>query len=108
MLASSSYDKTVKLWDTQRLAMSWPLRSILSARACGTEEQKRSVLPLVLEGETATSLPPLLRGRVYADFRDERTYFAIAFDLILSLYRLPVTDPAVADLRKSLRGRDLR
>ena len=47
-------------------------------------------------------------GRVYADFRDERAYFAIAFDLILSLYRLPVTDPAVADLRESLRGRDLR
>ena len=56
----------------------------------------------------AASLPPLLQRRVYADFRDERAYFAIAFDLILSLYRLPVTDPAVADLRESLRGRDLR
>ena len=62
----------------------------------------------MLEGEKATSLPPLLQGRVYADFRDERSYFATAFDLILSLYRLPVTDPAVADLRESLRGRDFR
>jgi hypothetical protein len=81
---------------------------LISTRLCGTEEQKRSVLPLVLEGETATSLPPLLRGRVYADFRHERSYFATAFDLILSLYQLPVTHPAVEDLRESLRGRDLR
>ena len=48
----------------------------------------------------------LLHGRVYADFRDDQAYFITAFDLILSLYNIPPRDPAVADLRESLLGRE--
>jgi len=48
-------------------------------------------------------LPPLLHGRVYADFRAEIAYFATAFDLVLSLYQLKPKHPAIADLRESLR-----
>ncbi len=81
---------------------------LIDNRLLGTEPQKQTVLPLLLDGEKADSLPPLLHGRVYADFRDELAYFATAFDLILSLYQLPVYDPAVADLRESVRGRELR
>jgi len=76
---------------------------LIANRLLGTEAQKESVLPVLLDGEKTTSLPPLLQGRVYADFRDEPTYFITAFDLILSLYRLPPTHKAVADLRESLR-----
>jgi small GTP-binding protein len=79
---------------------------LIHNRLLGTEPQKQSVLPLLLDGEKADSLPPLLHGRVHADFRDERGYFATAFDLILSLYQLPPNDPAVADLRESLRDRN--
>ena len=81
---------------------------LINNRLLGTEPQKESVLPLLLDGDKADSLPPLLHGRVYADFREERTYFATAFDLILSLYQLPPNHPVVADLRESLRGRDPR
>ena len=77
---------------------------LIANRLLGTERQKESVLPLLLDGEKTASLPPLLHGRVYADFRDEGAYFTTAFDLILSLYQLPPTDPALADLRESLRG----
>ena len=80
---------------------------LINNRLLGTELQKNSVLPLLVEGEKAESLPPLMHGRVYADFRDERTYFPTAFDLILSLYRLPPNDSVVADLRESLRQRPL-
>lgn len=73
-------------------------------RLLGTELQKQSVLPLLLDGETTTSLPPLLHGRVRADFRDGSTYFLAAFDLILSLYQLSPNLLAVADLRESLGG----
>lgn len=73
-------------------------------RLLGNEEQKQAVLPVLLEGEASEALPPLLRGRVRADFRDESAYFTTAFDLILSLYQLPPNHPAVADLRESLRG----
>ncbi|MCL4203956.1 MAG: hypothetical protein KJ000_15755 [Pirellulaceae bacterium] len=50
-------------------------------------------------------MPPANNGSV-ADFRDEPSYFATAFDLILSLYELPPNHPAVADLRASLRGQE--
>ncbi|HET9208975.1 MAG TPA: TIR domain-containing protein [Thermoanaerobaculia bacterium] len=81
---------------------------LINNRLLGTEPQKRSVLPLLLAGEKTESLPPLLQGRVYADFRDELAYFAAAFDLILSLYQLPPNHSAVADLRESLRGPEMR
>ena len=74
----------------------------------GTEEQKKNVLPLLLAGETKDALPPLLHGRVHADFRNELAYFATAFDLILSLYHLPPNHSAVADLRESLREQGIR
>lgn len=81
---------------------------LINNRLLGTEPQKQSVLPLLLAGEKTESLPPLLHGRVYADFRDELAYFAAAFDLILSLYQLPPNHSAVADLRESLRGTEMR
>ena len=66
------------------------------------EKQKETVLPVLLAGEETTALPPLLRRRVYADFRKEQAYFTADFDLILSLYQISPNDPAVADLRESL------
>lgn len=75
---------------------------LINNRLLGTEEQKSSVLPLLLTGEQRAALPPLLHGRVYADFRNDEAYFTTAFDLILSLYNLPPTHSAVADLRESL------
>lgn len=81
---------------------------LIANRLLGTEAQKASVLPLLLVGTETASLPPLLQRRVYADFRDESKYFTAAFDLILSLYQLPPNHPAVADLRESLRGPEMR
>ncbi|HVR11980.1 MAG TPA: TIR domain-containing protein [Thermoanaerobaculia bacterium] len=71
-------------------------------RMTGTEEQKRSVLPLLLAGSPAEALPPLLRGRVYADFRRGEAYFPALFDLILTLHGIPFESEAVIDLRQSL------
>lgn len=80
---------------------------LISNRMLATESQKETVLPVLLAGEKKSSFPPLLHGRVHADFRDERVYFSVAFDLILSLYKIPPADPAVADLRETLYGNDL-
>jgi GTPase SAR1 family protein len=81
---------------------------LISNRLLGTEAQKESVMPVLLAGEKTSSLPPLLHSRVFGDFRDERKYFITAFDLILDLYGIPHTDPAVTDLRESLRDREMR
>ena len=87
------------------VAAEWDLAGI---RMLATEAQKQTVLPVLLAGDESESFPALLRGRVYADFRDESAYFTTAFDLILSLYQLPPDHPAVADLRESLCGLEMR
>jgi GTPase SAR1 family protein len=79
---------------------------VISTRLLGTEAQKETVLPVLLSGEKTASLPPLLHGRVYADFRKEEAYFTTAFDLIFSLYQLRPNDPVLAELRESLRQAD--
>jgi hypothetical protein len=87
------------------VAAEWDLAGI---RLLATEDEKQTVLPVLLAGKESESFPPLLRGRVYGDFRKDDEYFATAFDLILDIYGISRRDPAVADLRESLRGRELR
>jgi hypothetical protein len=80
---------------------------LISHCMLGTEIEKATVLPLLLSGNERVSLPPSLRRRVYADFRNETNYFATAFDLIVSLYGIPFVHPAVAEWRQQLRGEEL-
>jgi WD40 repeat protein len=75
---------------------------LIAPRMLGTEAKKESVMPLLLAGEAEESLPPWLHGRLYADFRNERAYFITAFNLMLNLYGITFSNPAVADLRESL------
>jgi hypothetical protein len=82
--------------------------SLISVRMRGPDLQKRTVVPALLEGKAEQSFPPCLHDQVFCDFRDETMYFITAFDLILSLYQLPPNHPAVADLRESLRGPEIK
>jgi small GTP-binding protein len=75
---------------------------LINLRYTGTQAQKATVLPLLLEGDDRKSLPPLMRGKVYADFRWEEAYFLTLFGLVLTLYGIPFNSPAVAELRESL------
>ncbi len=86
------------------VAAEWDLAGI---RMLATEAHKQTVLPVLLDGEESEAFPALLRGRVYADFRDARAYFITAFDLILDLYKISPNDTAVADLRDSLRESEM-
>jgi small GTP-binding protein len=78
--------------------------NLINLRLTRTNREAETVLPLLLEGDEQSSLPPLMRGKVYADFRQEVSYFAMLFDLILTLYLIPFGHPAVSDLRDSLRA----
>ncbi len=75
---------------------------IIGCRMIGTETEKQGVLPVLLEGNYKTSFPPLLHGRVYADFRKNEIYFNEVFKLILSLYQISPTDPVAIELNESL------
>jgi len=56
------------------------------------------VLPVLLHGTEETALPPLLRGRVYADFRQPEQYFLSAFSVILSVHEIPPNEPTCREL----------
>ena len=52
---------------------------LIANRLLGSERMKESVLPVLRTGEPDTSLPPFLKGRVYADFRKDSEYFVARF-----------------------------
>lgn len=76
---------------------------LISQRLLGTEEEKRTVLPLLLDGSDRESLPPLLVGRVFSDFRSEFNYSRSLFDLVLTIEGVRFDDEAVVDLRDALK-----
>ena len=59
---------------------------LINQRLVASEDQKETVMPILLEGEPQASLPPLMRGRVFVDFRDKEAYFFRALKLIVDLY----------------------
>ena len=70
-----------------------------------SEETASKILPLILAGDKNTSLPPLLRGRVYYEFQKPETYHTRLFDLLLTLRGLSFSDKAVRALRDTLAER---
>ncbi|MDA0810449.1 MAG: TIR domain-containing protein [Planctomycetota bacterium] len=79
---------------------------LIAQRLTGTEAAKKTVIGLLLEGRPDESLPTQLRGRTYADFRDEDAYFIVTFDLMLTLYGLSFSLPGIKEWRQTLRGRE--
>jgi small GTP-binding protein len=66
----------------------------------------KGVIPILLDGEASASFPPLFKGTVHLDFREEPRYFEQLFDLLLMLYGIPFDTKAVRDLRDALRVPD--
>jgi small GTP-binding protein len=78
--------------------------NLINQRLTRTNREAETVLPVLLEGEERAALPPLMCGKVYADFRRDDLYFPSLFDLVLTLYGIPFGHRAVADLRDDLRA----
>ncbi|MEK6262014.1 MAG: TIR domain-containing protein [Planctomycetota bacterium] len=78
--------------------------SLIYTRLIGTKAQKATVIPLILDGSPDESLPPLLRTRVFSDFRSEHRYFNTVLDLLLSLHRIESRHPAVRKWKQKLGG----
>lgn len=80
---------------------------LINHRMIGTDAQKATVLPILREGDEETALPPLLRGRVYNDFRDSRHFVEQLLLLILSIFRISSQDSTIADILKLIHGSTL-
>jgi hypothetical protein len=74
---------------------------LIGNRMIGSEAHKESVLPVLLDGTPESAFPPLLQGRVCADFSLPAHYFPSIFDLIVSLYQISSHKP-VRELRRQL------
>jgi hypothetical protein len=103
VIGTSSYREKYENKDPQYGSIVAAEMDLINVRLTGTEAQKASILPVLLEGKEKSSLPPLLHRRVYSDFTSEENYFVSLFDLILTLYRIPFDDSRVDDLREKLR-----
>jgi hypothetical protein len=77
---------------------------LINQRLLGTEEEKQTVLPVLLEGVPRFSLPALMWDRVHKDFRNQSEYFSSIFELILDIYGITHTEHAVLDLLATLRS----
>jgi len=75
---------------------------LIGERMVGTEAEKYSVLPVLLEGDKKTSFPHLLHPRVFADFRKSQAYFETALTLLLSLYEMNPQEPVAIELHDLL------
>lgn len=76
---------------------------LVGARLRHASASTPTVIPLLLEGGKETSLPPELQGCLPGDFRDESQYAVSLFDLVLTLYAIPLNRPSFAPLREGLR-----
>ena len=77
---------------------------LVNQRLIGTEIQKRNVLPVLLEGSPETALPPLMRGRIYADIRKETHYCVALFDLILTIGGVGFDEPGILEIREAQKA----
>jgi TIR domain len=75
---------------------------LIGKRLIGSEVSKGTVLPTLLEGSEEISLPPLLQGKVFADFRPGSDYFITCLNLILTIYQIPFTSTIASQLVRAL------
>ena len=50
------------------------------------------------------SFPPLLKGSVFLDFREEADFFPRLFELVLTIHRIPFEDNMARRHRDELSG----
>jgi hypothetical protein len=73
---------------------------LIGKRMIGSEEQKETVLPVLLEGNQETAFPNLLQGRVYADFRSRELYVETTLDLIGRIHGIDMKGQMGVELRE--------
>ncbi len=86
-------------WDRRTKAAD---AELIRARLRRADGQWPTVVPLLLEGGAGAACPAELHGRQMGDFRAETRHAVDLFDLVLTLYAIPLNHPAFEPLRTSL------
>ena len=60
------------------------------------------VIPILVQGSSASAYPPEVSGRRVGDFRDSTRYSVNLFDVVLTLYAMRERDASVSHLRQAL------
>ncbi len=111
VVGTPAYLKKHKNEDPQTGTVVSAEMSLVNSRLMGTKAEKETVIPLLLEGSPAESLPLLLRPRVSSDFRDDGRcfddgrYFDTLLALLLGLYRIGLRDPVAEQWKQKLGSR---
>ncbi|HLA43149.1 MAG TPA: hypothetical protein VJZ27_06930, partial [Aggregatilineales bacterium] len=66
--------------------------NLLQERLQGSDSERRSVIPLLLEGKAHLALPPMLEHKSF-DFRQEHHYPVNLFNLVFRLYNYAPAHP---------------
>jgi len=66
------------------------------------------VIPVIFDGDEASSLTPQLQNTVFVDFRKKQEYFGKLFDLVLTLHRIDLDHSGIIDLRQQLQRTEQR
>jgi hypothetical protein len=77
---------------------------LINQRYLRDETSRRTVLPILLDGDWEQSFPPLMKGKTIADFRQDHLYFAVLLDLVLTIHRINLEHEAFSQMRQELRG----
>lgn len=75
---------------------------MVNMRLRQTNKYGHTILPVLLEGDIATSFPPQAQKLISVDFKQTDQYFVQLFDMIWRLFNLPFDHPLLDELRASM------
>jgi small GTP-binding protein len=75
---------------------------MLNLRLRQPNKYGHTILPILVEGDSASAFSPQLQKLVYVDFKQSEQYFRQLFDMIWRLYNLPFDNPLLDELQESM------
>jgi hypothetical protein len=79
---------------------------LINARHMKRDVYHDTIIPLLREGTKEESFPPLLRGSVSTDMRDDRNFLSRLFELVLTIHRIGFDEPMARQHRAAIAGED--
>lgn len=79
---------------------------VIGSRLLGTEQEKSTVLPIVVDDDPELALPPQLLGRVHATLGPTGMYYSELLKIIITMYGLSLESSRVRQIQNSLTDKE--